>query len=145
MYLWNQSPCTREISMPGSSQSVTEKIPILREKIKWALFEKSQKMYFPFFPSKLKLSVCPFVCMSVTFFQNLINQPNKVSSSRNFQHMSRLVPWVDYYCLWTCICAHACTVHVHMHATWGSKQIIIFQLNEVGILWNLVWLSRRYQ
>ena len=59
--------------------------------------------------------------------------------------MSGLVSQVDYYCFWACTCAHAYTAHVNVHETWCSKQIIIFQLNEVELLLNLVWLSRRFQ
>jgi hypothetical protein len=54
-----------------------------------------------------------------------------------------LLSWLIILCV--CMCAHACTAHLNVHATWGSKQTIKFQLNVVGFLWNLVWLSRSYQ
>ena len=107
----------------------------------------------PDFASILNLSsVCLFVCLSVWCVLPKVllgNTPQYLSqiqsSSWNFQHMSGLVSWVDYYCLWACTCTHAYTAHVNVHATWGSIQTIIFQLNEFRFLWNLAWLSRRYQ
>ena len=92
--------------------------------------------------------------------QTLISQPNYIRSSLNFQHMSRLVSWVDFECSWVCTCVSCCLlswllmfvrVHMHtctpniriiMHATWGSIQTLISQPNYIRSSLNFQHMSR---
>ena len=68
-----------------------------------------------------------------------INLPNNVWSSPNIQCFFNIV---DYYCLWASIYARTWK---HAYNLWLYKKPIIYQLNVVRSLQNLVRLLKGYQ